>query len=157
MKDTSPRRRTVAQFVRLCGWGAALVLALPVAAETPADAASFYRAFGGRSGIHALTEDFVGRLLADVRIQGQFKDSKLSRLKEKLEEQICQAVGGPCTYTGDPMREVHQGMHITTADFNALVEDLQAAMDAQGIPFARQNALLALLAPMHREIIHPAP
>lgn len=37
--------------------------------------------------------------------------------------------------------------------FNALVEVLQSAMDAQGIPFAQQNRLLALLAPMHRDVI----
>ena len=41
----------------------------------------------------------------------------------------------------------------TGADFNALVEVLQAAMDAQGIPYAAQNRLLALLAPMHRDVI----
>jgi len=155
MNDTSMWHRAVTQISLVCALAAALVL--PVAAETPASPNGLYGAFGGRAGIHAMTEDFVGRLLADVRIQAQFKDTKLSRLKEKLEEQICQAVGGPCTYTGDPMREVHQGMRVTTADFNALVEDLQAAMEAQGIPFTSQNALLALLAPMHREIVHPAP
>ena len=44
-------------------------------------------------------------------------------------------------------------MDITKAHFNALVEVLQAAMAAQGIAFAQQNRLLALLAPMHRDII----
>ena len=36
--------------------------------------------------------------------------------------------------------------------FNALVEDLQIAMDKRGIPFRAQNRLLAKLAPMYREI-----
>jgi len=48
---------------------------------------------------------------------------------------------------------VHADLTIDQADFNALVEVLQDAMDAQGIPFAQQNRLLALLAPMHREIV----
>lgn len=39
------------------------------------------------------------------------------------------------------------------ADFNALVEDLQIAMNQRGIPFRSQNKLLAVLAPMHREVI----
>ena len=135
----------------------AAALSAPAAAQAPAGADALFLAFGGRAGIHALVDDFVGRLLADVRIREQFRETKLQRLKDKLEEQICEAVGGPCTYTGDPMREVHQGMKITAADFNALVEDLQAAMDARGIAFARQNELLAVLAPMHRQMIHPAP
>ena len=34
-----------------------------------------------------------------------------------------------------------------------LVEDLQDAMEAARIPFSTQNQLLALLAPMHRDIV----
>jgi len=30
-------------------------------------------------------------------------------------------------------------------------------MNAKGIPFARQNQMLALLAPMHRDVIAPRP
>jgi hemoglobin len=44
-------------------------------------------------------------------------------------------------------------MDINKGHFNALVEVLQVSMDAQGIPFAQQNRLLALLAPMHRDVI----
>ena len=43
---------------------------------------------------------------------------------------------------------------ITRANFNALVEVLQEAMDAQGVPFGVQNRLLSQLAPMHRDIIN---
>ena len=42
---------------------------------------------------------------------------------------------------------------ITKGNFNALVEVLQQAMDAQGIAFGAQNRLLARLAPMHRDVI----
>ena len=34
-----------------------------------------------------------------------------------------------------------------------LVEQLQASMAAKGIAFADQNRMLALLAPMHRDIV----
>lgn len=37
--------------------------------------------------------------------------------------------------------------------FNALVEDLQVAMDKSGIPSRTQNKLLALLAPMQRIVV----
>ena len=43
---------------------------------------------------------------------------------------------------------------INKNNFNALVEVLQQAMDAQGIAFTAQNKLLAKLAPMHRDIIN---
>jgi hemoglobin len=44
-------------------------------------------------------------------------------------------------------------MDIKRSDFNALVEVLQISMNRRGIAFGAQNRLLALLAPMHREII----
>ena len=51
------------------------------------------------------------------------------------------------------MKDAHADLKITRADFNALVEVLQQAMREAGIPSATQNRLLALLAPMHREIV----
>ena len=134
----------------------AMLPSVSTAAEPSADArtdTSLYQALGGAAGVHALTDDFVQRLTTDPRIAAQFKETNLKRLRQKLEEQFCQVSGGGCNYSGDPMLEVHKGLHISAADFNALVEDLQLAMDAQGIPFQRQNAFLALLAPMHRDII----
>ena len=71
-----------------------------------------------------------------------------------LAQQFCVVSGGGCTYTGLPMDRAHHDMDISKGDFNALVEVLQASMDAQHVPFAAQNRLLARLAPMHREIVN---
>ena len=51
------------------------------------------------------------------------------------------------------MKQAHAGLHITRAAFNALVEDLQAAMDENKVPYAAQNRLLAKLAPMSHDIV----
>jgi hemoglobin len=51
------------------------------------------------------------------------------------------------------MEESHKGQSLTPSDFNALVENLQDAMRAQGIPMPAQNRLLARLAPMRAQII----
>jgi hemoglobin len=50
------------------------------------------------------------------------------------------------------MRTAHKGFDIGRDQFNALVEDLQKAMNEKGIPFRAQNKLLAKLAPLHRDI-----
>jgi hemoglobin len=52
------------------------------------------------------------------------------------------------------MKSSHANLDIGKTEFNALVEDLQFAMDAKGIAFSAQNELLAKLAPMHRDIIN---
>ncbi|WP_411909947.1 group I truncated hemoglobin [Herbaspirillum frisingense] len=114
---------------------------------------SLYRALGGLPVLQKVVDDFMANMLADRRIKHTFAESNIERVKQKLVEQFCQLSGGGCIYTGDPMREVHQGLKLSNADFNALVEDLQLAMDANGIPSHTQNRLLALLAPMQRETV----
>lgn len=118
-----------------------------------APAAGLYQAFGEQAGIRSLMDDFVLRLRADARIGEQFKDTKLDHLAKQLSDQLCQLSGGPCVYKGPDMATTHTDMDITRAHFNALVEVLQQTMDARGIAFQRQNQMLALLAPMHRDVV----
>ena len=122
-------------------------------ATAPAAPAGLYAALGEKPGIDRLAGDFVARLLRHPRIGAHFKDAKPEALQQSLAEQFCALSGGPCTYQGADMLDVHADMDINKGDFNALVEVLQRAMDAQGIAFSQQNRLLALLAPMHRDII----
>lgn len=121
-----------------------------------APSTELYTALGGKESITRLMNDFVEILVVDPRIAKLFKDTKLKNLKEQLTDQICELSGGPCKYEGDAMKAVHEDLGITAAHFNALVEDLQMAMDQHGIGFGTQSRLLALLAPMHRDIIKPA-
>jgi hemoglobin len=76
-----------------------------------------------------------------------------NHVKEQLVEQICQVSGGPCEYQGKDMKTAHMDMHVSKADFNALVEVLQETMSAEGIAFGTQNQLLARLAPLHRAVV----
>jgi hemoglobin len=132
---------------------AALMAATPAHAQTPPTDDAVYQAFGQKAGIRSLMDDFFLRLKADKRIGGFFEKADGERLVEQLTEQLCAEAGGPCVYKGAPMKPVHRGLDITKQDFNALVEVLQQAMDARGIPFVMQNRMLARLAPMHRDII----
>jgi hemoglobin len=115
---------------------------------------TLFRALGGQPGIARIVDDFVPRLMADPHMREFFKKARRAHLEEMLALQFCAVSGGGCVYTGKDMSEAHRDMDINKADFNALVEVLQAAMDAQGVPFATQNQLLARLAPMHRDIVH---
>lgn len=119
----------------------------PIAGE------SVYDAFHGKDGIARIMDDFVPRIVADPRIGAHFKDVNLDRLKLMLTVQVCYITGGPCKYEGRDMAEVHEGLGLTNADFNALAEDLQISMDREKVGFAAQNRLLAKLAPMQRVIV----
>ena len=109
--------------------------------------------FGGKPGLTALMDDFMANLMADPRTQPFFANVDRAHVKAGLVDQFCVILGGPCTYTGKNMKQMHEGLDIQRSQFNALVEDLQKAMDRHGIPFRAQNQLLAKLAPMHREVV----
>jgi hemoglobin len=127
---------------------AALLWIGPAAAED-----GLYQELGGRPRIEAFTGTFVDLMAHDDRIKAKFEDTNLARLKQRLTDQLCQLTGGPAAYKGRDMAAAHKALGITVADFNAAVEDLQAAMDQAGIPFFTQNRLLAILAPMERDIV----
>lgn len=127
----------------------------PTAANpAPADPSLLpvYKEFGEMAGLTALMDDFMVILLADERTRPFFQDADQPKIKKLLAEQFCVILGGPCTYSGRDMKSSHKGLDIGRGHFNALVEDLQIAMDKRGIPFRAQNKLLAKLAPMHREV-----
>lgn len=131
---------------------AGLMLAGVALAQPAADTGTF-QAFGAKPGLVSLTDDFMVRLLADPRTAPSFQKANQAHVKEQLVEQFCEVLAGGCVYKGVDMKSAHQDLEIRKSEFNALVEILQAAMDARGIPFAAQNRLLARLAPLHRDII----
>jgi hemoglobin len=127
---------------------ASLTLATSVVAND-----SLFADMGGKPGIDRLVDEVEKVYLADPRIKDQFSQSNMERLNAKLKEEFCVVAGGPCAYTGHSMEAAHRGLHLTNADFNALTEDLQDAMDTCKIPFRIQNRFLARLAPMEHQIV----
>ncbi|MBB5208108.1 group I truncated hemoglobin [Chiayiivirga flava] len=113
-----------------------------------------FEAFGGKPGLDALMEDFMVLLLADEQLNPFFAYVDQAAVKKHLADQFCVILGGDCTYTGRDMREAHALFEIREAEFNRLVELLQAAMERRGVPFAAQNRLLAVLAPMQRDVVN---
>ena len=125
----------------------------PDPAPVHPELAGVFQQFGGMPGITALSEDFMAIMLADPRLEPFFRNVERERVTRQLAEQFCAILGGGCTYSGRDMVEAHAAFKIREGDFNALVEALQVAMQRRGIPFRAQNRLLAVLAPMHREVI----
>ena len=118
-----------------------------------ADDPAVFKEFGEKAGLVRIMDDFIVNLLNDTRTKSFFENADKTRIKEQLVEQFCFILGGPCEYKGAKMKPIHSNLDINREHFNALVEQLQFAMDKNNVPFRAQNKLLAVLAPMHRDII----
>ncbi|WP_411381008.1 group I truncated hemoglobin [Pseudomonas sp. MPB26] len=130
-----------------------LLLLLSACAQQPPKDDSLYRDLGALPGITRIVEGMLLNIARDARIVERFRRVDIQRLRNKLIEQFCVEAGGPCTYTGDSMAESHKGQKVSRSDFNALVEDLIASMDKEGIAVPVQNRLIARLAAMRGEVI----
>lgn len=139
--------------MRLAWLPLTLALALSACAQRPTQDDSLYQALGGKPGITRIVEGMLLNVARDPRIVQHFRNVDPERLRNKLVEKFCVEAGGPCTYTGDTMAEAHKGQRIDRAEFNALVENLTDAMEAQGVPVRVQNRLLARLAAERGEVI----
>jgi hemoglobin len=114
---------------------------------------SLYERLGGKDAITAVVHTFVIKVGADKRINGYFASTDLTKLNMHLVNQICEASGGPCKYTGRTMKQTHAGMGVTDAAFGALVEDLVAALDHHKVGKPEQDDLLAVLGPMKGDVV----
>jgi hemoglobin len=136
------------------GLAGALVLAigLSACAERPIPL-SLYSRIGGQAAIVAVVDQLAATIAADRRISGFFATTDMAAFKAGLVDQLCMVSGGPCHYGGPGMRAAHAGRHISDADFDAFVADLVAALYHFNVPAGEKAELLALLAPMRRDII----
>lgn len=131
----------------VCG---ALLSVFAAAAQAQA---TLYEQMGGEAKLRAAVNEFVRIIESDDRINFTFADTDLKKFNQLLYEQLCSLSGGPCRYTGRDMRTSHAKLRITHAQFNALAEDLYSALDRVHVPYRLQNKLIAMLAPMERDIV----
>jgi len=133
--------------------GTFLFMVISFAPSTLASSSSLYNALGEKDGIARIVAHTLDLSFTDARTQKQFIHTKKGRLIGLITDQICALSGGPCTYKGLSMKKGHIKLGITEREFNALVEQLQTAMDKENIPYHIQNKLLAILAPMKKDIV----
>lgn len=133
--------------------------------DEPAAKKSLFDRLGGDKGVNLIVDDWISRALADPRVnwerkgitQGGFSIRRnrsvewkatpeaVARMKKHIAQFIAVATGGPSTYEGRDMTEVHGGMHISNANFDATMGVLKASLDKLGVPTEEQKELLAIV------------
>src|SRR5438309_11512289 len=114
---------------------------------------SLYERLGGSESITAVVEDFRDRVAKDSRINQKFAKTDLVRLRQMLIDQVCEAAGGPCKYTGRSMKDAHAGMKVTSGEFDALVQDLVATLNQFKVGKKEQDEVLSVLGPLKTDIV----
>ena len=123
------------------------------AGATPLADPKVLQAFHGEAGINRIVDRMVDLSVADPKISEIFVSHDLVRLRRTIKEQFAYLLGAPVAYSGRDMKSSHQDLGIQTRDLNVLIEHLRIAMREEKVPFWAQNKLLAVLAPMKRDVV----
>jgi hemoglobin len=113
---------------------------------------TIYEQVGGAEALEGVVEDFYRRVLADDQLAGFFTGTNMARLKGRQVEFFAAALGGPESYTGAPMRQVHQGRGITRHHFNLVAGHLSDTLTAAGVPEPLVTQILGAIAPLADDI-----
>jgi len=117
---------------------------------------SLYKRGGGYDAISAVTDDFIGRLAGDKQLErffgGVSADSQ-KKLRQHVVNQLCEATGGPCIYTGRTMKTSHTGLGISENDWQLAVKHLVATLDKFKVPEKEKGELLAIASSLKADIV----
>ena len=126
------------------------------AGSVPGRSETLYRRLGGYDALAAVVDDFIGRLAADSRLarffQGSSTDSRRHR-RQLLVDQLCEAAGGPCYYTGRSMKLSHQGLGITEADWDVMARHLLESLDEFQVSPKEKQELIAIVSGTKADIV----
>lgn len=128
------------------------------AAQTPVSdsVATLYKRLGGYDAIAAVTDDFIGRLATDkqlARFFGGVSADSQKKLRQHVVDQLCEATGGPCIYTGRTMKASHTGLGIAESDWQAAVKHLVATLDKFKVPEKEKGEMLAIATSLKADIV----
>lgn len=112
-----------------------------------------YDEIGGAAALAAVVDDFYGRVLADARLAGYFRNSDMARLKRTQAGFFAAALGGPEPYRGLSMAAAHRGRNIGRLQFDLVIGHLTAALTAAGVPAATTAQIIATVEPLADDIV----
>lgn len=120
---------------------------------------SLYDRLGGVYSIATVVDDLIDRIMVDSRLNANPRvDEAHHRVspagfKYLVTEMVCWATGGPQRYSGRSMRDSHQHLLITAAEWEAFLEDFQQTLDKFGVPEAEQAELKAIVDTTRADIV----
>lgn len=100
--------------------------------------ATLFEKLGGAGAVDAAVDIFYDKVLADERIKHFFENTNMAVQRNHQKRFLTFAFGGGTGYDGRSMREAHQHlvekMGLDDSHFDAVVEDLAAALEELNVP-----------------------
>ena len=128
-------------------------------ARAQATQPSLYERLGGAYSIATVVDDFIERLLVNATLNANpaINEARTrvpkAGLKFHVTAMVCEVSGGPCKYTGRAMKESHQHLNITQAEWDAMVGDFKATLSKFNVPRREQQELITIVGSTRNDIV----
>ncbi len=103
---------------------------------------TLYERLGGEENIRKVATTLFDTHANNKTISARYVNSDREKVIQLVFEFLCSATGGPQEYTGRDMLTTHKGMNISEEEFMAVLDDLMAALQSNGIGQREQEELL---------------
>ena len=117
---------------------------------------SLFERLGGEASLQAIVATFSANLVSDKRFaksHAKLKGPKLEAYKSALYTQLCEASGGDCKLEGTPVKDVHKGMKLTEAQWEAFTQDFGLALDENKAGESEKTDIQVLLGNLKADVL----
>ena len=126
------------------------------------EARSLYERLGGAYSIAVVVDDFIDRIMSDSRLNANPRvDEAHHRVspqgfKYYVTEQVCWAAGGPQTYSGRSMADLHRDLLISNSEWDAFMDDFDQTLTKFDVPVRERGELVAIIESTKSDIVTSA-
>jgi hemoglobin len=123
---------------------------------------SLYERLGGVYSIAVVVDDFIDRIMVDPRLNANPRvDEAHHRVsaqgfKYYVTEMVCWAAGGPQSYSGRPMAELHRELLISGEEWDAFMDDLDQTLEKFSVPERERGELITIIESTKDDIVTTA-
>jgi truncated hemoglobin YjbI len=116
---------------------------------------------GGEAGVTKVVNELMLAASMDPKVNfdrnGKYPldKQKAAQLAKSLVDFISQATGGPYKYTGLNMKDAHQGMGITDAEFDALGGHIKKILEKNAVKAADLKTIMGAIEGLRKNIVEP--
>lgn len=126
----------------------ALIAAVALAGTAATTPPTLYTRLGGYDFIAKFVDTAFPKVASHSQLrrlfEGHSQDSQI-RQRQLIIDALCQAAGGPCAYTGRPMKPVHTGLGITADDWSVFTSILSGTLEELKVQPTERKEFLDLL------------
>jgi hemoglobin len=118
-----------------------------------------WEALGGERVLARVVDRFVDLAVTDPRVNytrdGRYPSDEeaLKFTKRAALAFISAATGGPHSYAGKSIREIHAGMRISNSEFDAMLADFQQALEENGVSSALRQVAIGMVNATRADIV----